>query len=80
MIIGIGSKFFTVDWPEKAKFLNDEERKMLMARLAEDGGEAKMDHLDKRAAKRVLTDWKIYCGTVIYFGVVNTGYAGSVSC
>lgn len=52
---------------------------MLVAKLARDNGEARMDHLDKRAAKRVFSDWKIYCGIMMYLGIVNTGYSGSVS-
>lgn len=78
VVIGAASKFFTVDWPEAAKFLTDEERKVLVAKLAKDHGEARMDHLDKRAAKRIFKDWKIYCGILMYLGIVNTGYSGSV--
>lgn len=74
MVIGAASKFFTADWPETAKFLNEEERKILVAKLAQDHGAARMDHLDKRAAKRVFSDWKIYCGILMYLGIVNTGY------
>ncbi|TVY22690.1 putative transporter [Lachnellula hyalina] len=36
-----------------------------------------MDRLDKRAARRVFLDWKIYCGTLMYMGVVTTGYSTS---
>jgi hypothetical protein len=36
-----------------------------------------MNRLDKRAAKRIFLDPKIYLGTLAYFGVVNTGYATS---
>lgn len=78
VVVGAASKFFTVDWPETAKFLSDEERRILVARLAQDHGEARMDHLNRRAAKRVFSDWKIYCGILMYLGVVNTGYSGSV--
>lgn len=78
VVVGAGSKFFTADWPETAKFLTDDERKMLVARLAQDHGEARMDHLNKRAARRIFSDWKIYCGVLMYLGIVNTGYAGSV--
>ena len=78
VVIGVASKWFTVDWPEAAKFLTVEEREMLVARLASDAQEANMDHLNKRAWRRILRDWKIYCGTLMYFGVVNTGYSGSV--
>lgn len=74
MVVGAASKFFTADWPETAKFLNEEERKILVAKLAQANGAARMDHLDKRAAKRVFTDWKIYCGILMYIGIVNTGY------
>ncbi|KAG8169071.1 hypothetical protein KVR01_001820 [Diaporthe batatas] len=68
VVIGAASKFFTVDWPETAKFLSDDERKILIARLAQDRGEAKMDRLDKKSAKRIFSDWKIYCGIFMYFG------------
>lgn len=36
-----------------------------------------MNRLDRSAAKRIFSDWKIYCGTLMYFGIVNTGYATS---
>lgn len=38
-----------------------------------------VDDLTPRARKRILSDWKIYAGVFAYMGVVNTGYAGSVS-
>lgn len=50
---------------------------MLIARLAADQPLATMNHLDKRAAKRIFGDWRMYCAVFIYFGIVNTGYAGS---
>lgn len=75
--IAIISKLFVVDWPETARFLNKEERAMLTKRLTAEVGVAKMDRLDKRAAKRIWTDWKIYCCIVMYFGVVNSSYATS---
>ncbi|KAK5135190.1 hypothetical protein LTR08_005577 [Meristemomyces frigidus] len=76
-IVGLASKWLIVDWPETAKFLTEDEKKLLIARLALDVADAKMNRLDKRAAKRVFTDWKIYCGTLMYLGIVNTGYATS---
>lgn len=79
LVAGVFSKWWIPDWPETAKFLNDDERAMLLSRLAQDTGDAKMDHLNKSAAKRIVRDWKIYLGTLAYFGVTNTGYAGSVS-
>ncbi|CAM1508803.1 Fc.00g056510.m01.CDS01 [Cosmosporella sp. VM-42] len=78
VVVGLGSKLFIPDWPETAKFLNDEERTLLLARVSIGSEDAKMDRLDNRAWKRVLTDWKIYLGTLMYFGVVNTSYSGAV--
>jgi len=52
---------------------------MLVAHISADVGHARMDHLDKRAMKRIAKDWKIYIGTVAYMGILNNGYAGSVS-
>lgn len=56
------SKFLIVDWPETSKFLTENERKMLLSRLERDVAEARMDRLDKQAARRVFSDWKIYIG------------------
>ncbi|KAK2865134.1 hypothetical protein FQN49_003882 [Arthroderma sp. PD_2] len=75
VVFALLSKFFIVDWPETAKFLNDEERKMLLNRLALDNNGAQMDRLDRPALKRCLFDIKIYLGMAMYFGAVTSGYA-----
>lgn len=75
--IGIVSKFWIVDWPETASFLSDDERVMLLRKLKEEAGVARMDRLDKRSGKRILLDWKIYLGTFMYMGALVTGYATS---
>ncbi|KAE9377036.1 major facilitator superfamily protein [Stipitochalara longipes BDJ] len=77
ILIAISFKFIVVDWPESAKFLTDAERALLLKRLALDVGEARMNVLNRRSAKRIFTDWKIWCGVLMYMGVVNTGYATS---
>jgi len=65
---GLVSKFWLTDWPETAGFLTDEERALLIRRLATDTGDAMMNRLDKRAAKRIFRDPKVYLGTLAYFG------------
>jgi len=62
VVVAALGKFFIVDWPETSKFLNPEERALLLRRLREETAEARMDTLDKKATKRILTDWKIYVG------------------
>jgi cyanate permease len=77
IVIAITFKFMVVDWPETATFLTENERTLLLKRLALDVGEARMDILNRRSAKRIFTDWKIWCATLMYMGVVNTAYAVS---
>ncbi|OJJ07268.1 hypothetical protein ASPVEDRAFT_56698 [Aspergillus versicolor CBS 583.65] len=76
-VIAIIAKFFIVDWPDKARFLNDSERAILHSRLQNDQGGHRMDRLNKAAVRRILMDGKIYLGTIMYLGVLNTGYAAS---
>jgi hypothetical protein len=72
VVMGVVTKFWVTDWPETAKFLTDDERVLLIARLGTDTGDAVMDRLDKRAARRVFTDPKIYLGTLAYLGKLTT--------
>ncbi|KAL4886409.1 major facilitator superfamily domain-containing protein [Aspergillus karnatakaensis] len=77
VVMAVIAKFIIVDWPESATFLTDEEREVLLRRLKEDQGEAQMNRFDKPAMKRTFSDPKIYLGPIMYFGIVNTGYAVS---
>lgn len=40
----------------------------MIARLKEDTGKARMDRLDRRAATRIFSDWKIWYGVLMYMG------------
>ncbi len=62
VVLAIPSKFLIVDWPETAKFLDDEQRQLLLRRLSDDAAEARMDRLDSKARRRTFGDWKIYVG------------------
>lgn len=62
IVVAALSKLIIVDWPEEAKFLDDQERALLLQRLSVDQGEARMDRLDKQSARRIFTDVKIYLG------------------
>lgn len=64
IVVAAFGKYFIVDWPENAKFLTSNERQLLSRRLQMDVSEAKMDYLDKKAWRRILSDWKIYVGFV----------------
>lgn len=68
VVMGIITKFWCTDWPETARFLSEPERALLIARLSADTGDATMNRLDKRAARRIFSDPKIYLGVLAYFG------------
>ena len=60
-------KFWVVEWPDKVKWLTDDEKARLTRKLAADAGDAdgngaRMDRLNKSAVRRIVTDWKIWLG------------------
>ncbi|KAF3407158.1 hypothetical protein DPV78_000177 [Talaromyces pinophilus] len=74
--VSLPAKFLIADWPEDAKFLTTEEKKILQQiQSADVGGGAQMNRLNKAAWKRVLTDWKLLVGSMIYIGITVSGYA-----
>lgn len=72
------AKFLIADWPEQARFLSAEEKALLKGRHARDLGgsdSARMDRLDGAAWRRIMSDWKIYVGSLIYISITVSGYA-----
>jgi hypothetical protein len=65
IVVAVIAKFIIVDWPETARFLTQDERALLLRRLSEDQGEARMDRLDKKSLRRAFSDPKIYLGYVL---------------
>jgi hypothetical protein len=65
---GFVTKFWVVDWPETA-VPKRRRTSTLIARLSADTGDAVMSRWDKKAAKRIFSDPKIYLGTLAYFGM-----------
>jgi MFS family permease len=64
--VAVAAYWIVPDWPETAKFLKEPERELLIARLALDVEGANMSHWNKKTAKRVFSDVKIYLGSVGY--------------
>jgi MFS family permease len=62
VLVAIASFWLVPDWPETAKFLTEDERALLIRRLALDQEDANMNHWDKTTARRVFGDVKIYLG------------------
>lgn len=78
IVSAVPAKLLIADWPEQARFLTAEEKALLQERNARDlGGQdgARMDRLDGAAWRRIMSDWKIYVGSLIYIGITVSGYA-----
>lgn len=62
VVIAFSAFWFVPDWPETAKFLTAEDRALLESRLAHDQQDTAMNHWNRKAARRVFGDIKIYLG------------------
>jgi hypothetical protein len=60
IVAAIVAWFFIVDFPQKAKFLKEEERTQAIKRLNEDRGDGDHDQITYAKIKMHLSDWKIW--------------------
>ncbi|KAK1140249.1 High-affinity nicotinic acid transporter [Aspergillus melleus] len=68
--------FFVIpDFPEDVKWLTEEEREFIRAKLAQDTGGAAHDaKIGWREVLDVFKDYKIFIGGLMYFGQIVTAY------
>jgi MFS family permease len=59
--LGIAGLLLIVDFPDKAKFLNEEERKFIIDRVNVDRGDGTADVMTKAKVFRHLFDWRTWC-------------------
>lgn len=71
----MASFWIIAPWPEDAKFLDPDEKALLLRRLALDHGNATTDRLTLETFKTALADWKIWVGMLAYFGADHTASA-----
>ena len=74
-VVAILSKFFVCDFPEDCRFLTEEERAMLLARIKVDTVDTHMDHLTWGSFLWIMKDWKIYVSGFMYLTCVTTSYS-----
>ncbi|KAL1999386.1 hypothetical protein VTN02DRAFT_4595 [Thermoascus thermophilus] len=60
VVISVASFFLIVPFPEHCTFLTPQEKKLLLDRLAEDGGSARDDRIEWRRVLETAMDWKIW--------------------
>ena len=67
--------FLIPDFPEEAKWLSDDEKAFVKARLADDIGDSQLDARPTwREVLGVFKDFKIVLSGFVYFGIVVPGY------
>ncbi|KAL6877639.1 major facilitator superfamily domain-containing protein [Trichoderma longibrachiatum] len=70
--------FLIVDWPQQTRYLTTEEKELLRRRLAADVDEScRMDVLNKASFRRIVSDYKIWLGALVYMGVGVPGLSGT---
>ncbi|KAF4982420.1 hypothetical protein FZEAL_1938 [Fusarium zealandicum] len=79
IFIGIASFWMVHDFPTEAKFLTEDERRRVLFRLASDKqSSAQQEDFKMKYLWQSLTDWKTYCGMLIYMGPLMPLYSFSV--
>ncbi|CAG8211087.1 unnamed protein product [Penicillium salamii] len=75
-VVAIILWFCIADFPEDVKWLNEEERTYMRAKLAKDVGKA-AHHvpLGKREILGVFKDYKVFIGGLMYFGLIVPAYS-----
>ena len=67
--------FLIAEFPEEAKWLSDNEKAFVKARLAEDIGDSQLNaKITWRDVLGVFKDFKVIFGGLIYFGLIVPGY------
>ena len=67
--------FLVVDFPEEAKWLSDDDKIFVKARLAEDTGDSQLSVKPTwREVLNIFKDYKVILGGFMYFGVIVPGY------
>ncbi|CRG91219.1 putative transporter C1002,16c [Talaromyces islandicus] len=79
IVLGLLSFWLVVDFPDKATFLSDADRKRVHRRLALDQ-QASADHEEWKTSYlwASLKDWKTYLGAIVYMGCDGPLYAFSL--
>ncbi|KAK9446186.1 retrograde regulation protein 2 [Metarhizium brunneum] len=78
-LLAIVASFTIIDWPEQTKYLNKEEKELLRRRVQNDVGDmVRMDTLNKFSIQLIASDYKIWLGGLMYFGVGVAGLSGAM--
>ncbi|MCJ1235716.1 hypothetical protein MMC14_003687 [Varicellaria rhodocarpa] len=74
-VLAIAAYFLIVDFPEEARWLTDEERDFIQARLKQDQGDTLINQsINMTSALHFLKDFKAFLGAIMYFAIIIPAY------
>ena len=79
IVVGALSFWMVHDFPDEAKFLSEQDRARVLLRLKGDKqASAQHEEFEMKYVWQALTDWKTYCGMLIYMGPLMPLYSFSL--
>ena len=79
-VIAFATFFLITDFPEDAKWLNEDEKAFVKARLRSDQGISELEQtITFRDVRQVMGDYKTWLGTFTYFGLIVPAYVSICS-
>jgi MFS family permease len=75
VLIGISTYWLLPSTPDKVKWLNEEERDLLINRLLQDHTDSKATNFRKEQFIEAITDYKVYLYMMISFGITCPLYS-----
>ncbi|KAI8148988.1 major facilitator superfamily domain-containing protein [Fennellomyces sp. T-0311] len=78
LVLGALTYFVLPDYPEKAKFLNEREREIIVTRNKRDAGSASDTHFSWAQVGSTFVDWKIYAYSITYLCAAIPVYSFSM--
>jgi hypothetical protein len=79
VIVGVLSYWMVHDFPDRATFLNEDDRRRVIRRLKEDKqASAHHENFEMKFFWASVKDWKTYAFAIVYMGADGSLYAFSL--
>ncbi|KAF5312730.1 hypothetical protein D9619_003612 [Psilocybe cf. subviscida] len=75
IVLGVAVWFWVTDFPERAKFITEEERKVILTRVEADRGDSVADQLTAKKVLKHLQDPVLYCFAFMFLASTIPAYA-----
>lgn len=75
IVVGIAGIIFIVDFPDRATFLNEDQKHLILTRIQRDRGDAKPDPVTLAKLRKYLTDWKVWVFGLMFMSATLAAYS-----